>query len=130
MNIIQSPVESNHSGNYFSYGHTTTDMRGRWAMFAAGRAISNNRANAAQQQQQQQADQALLQQQREADLALQQKNQEIERLRAAQSQQAKSSQSPQEDVAQKIQKLGDLHQKGLLTDEEFSKLKMDLLSKL
>jgi hypothetical protein len=50
-------------------------------------------------------------------------------LRAAQSQQAKS-QPKQEDVTEKLQKLGDLHQKGLLTDEEFSKLKMDLLSNL
>lgn len=93
-------------------------MRGRWAAFAVGRAAANSRAQA-----------AISQQQREADLALQAKNQEIERLRAAQSQQAKS-QPKQEDVTEKLQKLGDLHQKGLLTDEEFTKLKMDLLSDL
>ena len=28
-------MESEHPDNYFSYGHTTTDMRGRWAAFAA-----------------------------------------------------------------------------------------------
>lgn len=105
-------------------------MRGRWAAFAVGRAVANNRAQEAVSQQQREADRALQEQQREADRALQQKNQEIERLRAAQSHQAKTSQLPQEDITQKIQKLGDLHQKGLLTDEEFSKLKMDLLSKL
>jgi TolA-binding protein len=119
MNIIQNLLESKRRGNYFKYGHVTIVMRGRWAAFAVGRAVANNRAQ-----------QAVSQQQQEADRALQQKNQEIERLREAQSQQAKSTQSPQEDVTQKIQKLGDLHQKGLLTDEEFSKLKMDLLSKL
>jgi hypothetical protein len=93
-------------------------MRGRWAAFAVGRAAANSRARA-----------EISQQQREADLALQAKNQEIERMRAAQSQQAKS-QPKQEDVTEKIQKLADLHQKGLLTDEEFTKLKMDLLSNL
>ncbi len=104
-------------------------MRGRWAAFAVGRAAANSRNQAAMSQQQNQADQALQAQQREADRVLQAKNQEIERLRAAQSQQAKS-QPKQEDVTEKLQKLGDLHQKGLLTDEEFSKLKMDLLSNL
>lgn len=79
-------------------------MRGRWAAFAVERAAANSRAQA-----------AISQQQREADLALQAKNQEIERMSPVQSQQAKS-QPKQEDVTEKIQKLGDLHQKGLLTD--------------
>ncbi|MGC1929373.1 MAG: SHOCT domain-containing protein [Candidatus Nitrosopolaris sp.] len=38
--------------------------------------------------------------------------------------------SDQEDVIQKLQKLADLKQKGLLTDEEFQKLKMEAISKL
>ncbi len=124
-------MESEQPDNYFSYGHTTTDMRGRWAMFAAGRAVSNSRANAAAQQQQNQADQAMQQQQQLAQQQAQAQQQEIDRLRAQQSQQAQQPQaSSQEDVTEKIQKLGDLHQKGLLTDEEFAKMKMQLLSQL
>ncbi|MFY9797140.1 MAG: SHOCT domain-containing protein [Candidatus Nitrosopolaris sp.] len=36
----------------------------------------------------------------------------------------------QEDLTQKLQKYADLKQKGLLTEEEFQKLKMDLISKM
>ena len=118
-----------HPDNYFSYEHTTIAMRGRWAMFAAGRAVSNSRANAAVQQQQNQADPAIQQQQRLAQQQAQAQQQEIDRLRAQQSQHAQQA-SPQEDVTENIQKLGDLHQKGLLTDEEFAKMKMQLLSQL
>ena len=75
-------MECEHPDNYFSYGHTTTDMRGRWAMFAAGRAVSNSRSNAAAQQQQNQADQAMQQQQQLAQQQAQAQQQEIDRLRA------------------------------------------------
>ena len=121
-------MESEYPDNYFSYGHTITDMRGRWAAFAVGRAAANSRSNAAMQQQQQQADQAMQQQQQLAQQQAQAQQQEIERLRAQQGQQAQAS--SQGDVTEKIQKLGDLHQKGLLTDEEFAKMKMQLLSQL
>ena len=123
-------MELNYPDNYFSYGHTTTDMRGRWAAFAVGRAAANSRSNAAMQQQQNQADQAMQQQQQLAQQQAQAQQQEIERLRAQQSQQVQSVASSQVDVTEKIQKLGDLHQKGLLTDEEFAKMKMQLLSQL
>ncbi len=124
-------METEHPDNYFSYGYTNIDMRGRWASFAVGRAVSNSRNKAAMSQQQNQADQAMQQQQQLAQQQAQAQQQEIDRLRAQQSQQAQQPQaSSQEDVTQKIQKLGDLHQKGLLSDEEFSKLKLDLLSKL
>ncbi len=125
-------MELNYPDNYFSYGHTTTDMRGRWAAFAVGRAAANSRSNAAMQQQQHQADQAMQQQQQLAQQQAQAQQQEIERLRAQQAQQSQNvqSSSSQVDVTEKIQKLGDLHQKGLLTDEEFSKMKMQLLSQL
>ena len=122
-------MELNYPDNYFSYGHTTIDMRGRWAAFAVGRAAANSRNNAALQQQQNQADMAMQQQQQLAQQQAQAQQQEIERLRAQQSQNVQSSSSPV-DVTEKIQKLGDLHQKGLLTDEEFSKMKMQLLSQL
>lgn len=121
-----------HADNYFSYGLTTIDMRGRWAAFAVGRAAANSRSQAAMQQQQQQADMAMQQQQQLAQQQAQAQQAEIDRLRAQQSQQTQNvqSSSSQGDVTEKIQKLGDLHQKGLLTDEEFAKMKMQLLSQM
>jgi hypothetical protein len=107
-------------------------MRGRWAAFAVGSAVARNRTQSAMQQQnaqqqaamQQQAAQQQAAQQQQA--AMQQQQQEIERLKQQQQQPASS----QVDVTEKIQKLGDLHQKGLLTDEEFAKMKMQLLSQM
>ena len=77
-------MESEQPDNYFSYGHTTIDMRGRWAAFAVGRAVANSRSNAAMQQQQNQADQAMQQQQQLAQQQAQAQQQEIDRLRAQQ----------------------------------------------
>lgn len=76
-------------------------MVGRIAAFALGSAIGRRRAQAGMAHQAQQA-------------------------QPLQPQQAPN----QEDVTQKLQKLADLHQKGVLTDEEFQKLKMDLIAKL
>ncbi|MDF0681133.1 MAG: SHOCT domain-containing protein [Candidatus Nitrosocosmicus sp.] len=126
--------------NFFNYEHDTMAMRGRWAAFAVGRAAANSRSQAAMQQQQNQANQAMQQQQQQADQAMQYQQQlaeqkaqaqqaEIDRLKAQQTQNVQSS-SSQVDVTEKIQKLGDLHQKGLLTDEEFAKMKMQLLSQM
>ena len=99
-------MESEHPDNYFSYGHTTIDMRGRWAAFAVGRAAANSRSNAALQQQQNQADQAMQQQQQLAQQQAQAQQQEIDRLRAQQSQQAQQPQAQfPSDVTEKIQKL-------------------------
>jgi len=53
---------------------------------------------------------------------------EIDRLKAQQSQPTNTDQ--QVDPIHKLQKLTELHKQGALTDEEFSKLKMDLLSKM
>jgi membrane protease subunit (stomatin/prohibitin family) len=78
-------------------------MRGRIAAFAVGSAVATRRTQAAMSQQQQQAQQA---------------------------QQAQASQPQQEDITQKLQKLADLHKQGVLTDEEFQKMKMDLIAKL
>ncbi|MDW0171267.1 MAG: SHOCT domain-containing protein, partial [Nitrososphaeraceae archaeon] len=52
---------------------------------------------------------------------------EMERIKQDQS---KPQQSGQEDVTQKLQKLADLKKQGILSDEEFQKLKMELLAKL
>jgi hypothetical protein len=50
----------------------------------------------------------------------------------AQPQQAQPQQAQpqQEDITQKLQKLADLHKQGILSDEEFQKMKTDLIAKL
>ena len=64
------------------------------------------------------------------------------RTEAAMSQQAQAqpqqapqqappqAQPQQEDITQKLQKLADLHKQGILSDEEFQKMKADLIAKL
>jgi hypothetical protein len=101
-------------------------MRGRIAAMAIGAHVAKGRAGAQAQQQQQQA-QA---QQTQAQQTQQAQQQEIEQLKAAQAKPSQPQQSSnQEDITQKLQKLADLKQKGLLTDEEFQKLKMEAISK-
>jgi multidrug resistance efflux pump len=48
---------------------------------------------------------------------------------AAQAQ-AKGSNQGKKDVPQELERLGSLKQQGLITEEEFEKLKADLLSKM
>jgi hypothetical protein len=50
-------------------------------------------------------------------------------VQAAQAQ-AKGSNQGKKDVAQELERLGSLKQQGLITEEEFQKLKADLLSKM
>ena len=100
-------------------------MRGRWASAAIGAGIARNRAagQAQAQDQAHQAEMAQLNAQHEREMAqMQQQN--------AQQAQAKSQSSGQEDVTQKLQKLADLKNQGILSEEEFQKLKMELLAKL
>jgi multidrug resistance efflux pump len=76
----------------------------------------------------------------EMDQQSQQAQQQIEaqqrQIEALQQQQQKQPPQPQqqqqqgEDLAQKLKKYGDLKQQGLITEEEFQKLKADLLSKM
>ena len=92
-------------------------MRGRWASAAIGAGIARNRA---EDRAQAQMDQQAASYQRE-----------IDQLKAAQAQPSQAQQSSgQEDVTQKLKKLADLKQQGILTEEEFQKLKTDLLAKL
>ena len=97
-------------------------MRGRWASAAIGAGVARRRAGAEMEQQdaahQHEIDQLKADQQRQIDELKQQ-------------QQSKPQQSSgQEDVTQKLQKLADLKKQGILSDEEFQKLKMELLAKL
>lgn len=84
-------------------------MRGRIAAFAIGSHMATKRTEAAMSQQQAQAQPQQAQPQQ------------------AQAQQA---QPQQEDITQKLQKLAELHKQGILSDEEFQKMKTDLIAKL
>jgi multidrug resistance efflux pump len=97
-------------------------MRGRWASAALGAGIARRRMGNEMDQQSQmyEAQQQQAQQQIEA------QQRQIEAL-----QQQKQQPQPQhEDPTQKLQKYADLKQKGLITDEEYQKLKANLLSKM
>ena len=100
-------------------------MRGRWASAALGAGIARHRAGREMEQQQQAYDA----QQQQAQQQIEAQQRQIEALQQ-QKFQAQQPQSQQEDITQKLQKYADLHQKGILSDEEFQKLKADLLSKI
>ena len=83
-------------------------MRGRWASAALGAGIARRRAGREMEEQQGAYDAQMSQAQ----------------------QQKQNPQSQQEDLTQKLKKYADLRQQGILTEEEFQKLKADLLSKM
>lgn len=95
-------------------------MRGRWASAAIGAGVARRRAGAEMEQQE-------AAHQREMDQLKAEQQREMERIKQDQS---KPQQSGQEDVTQKLQKLADLKKQGILSEEEFQKLKMELLAKL
>ena len=102
-------------------------MRGRWASAAIGAGVARRRAGAEMNQQNQaheaemqKAQQQIDAQQRQLEAMQQQKQQP----------QPQQAQPQQEDITGKLKKYGDLKQQGLITDEEFQKLKADLLSKM
>ena len=82
-------------------------MRGRIAAFAIGSHMATKRTEAAMSQQAQAPPQ-----------------------QAPPQQAPPQAQPPQEDITQKLQKLADLHKQGILSDEEFQKMKADLIAKL
>ena len=96
-------------------------MRGRWASAAIGAGVARRRAGAEMEQQ----DAA---HQREMDQLKADQQRQIDELKQQQSKPQQSS--GQEDVTQKLQKLADLKKQGILSDDEFQKLKMELLAKL
>lgn len=101
-------------------------MRGRWASAALGAGIARSRAGR-EMNQQAQANQA---QQQAAQQQIEAQQRQIEALQQQHQQPQSQSQPQQEDITQKLQKYADLHQKGVLSDEEFQKLKVVLLSKM
>jgi Short C-terminal domain len=97
-------------------------MRGRWASAALGAGMARRQASYEMDQQAQAYDS----QQQQAQRQIEAQQREIEALK----QQKKHSQPQEEDLVQKLKKYADLKQQGILTEEEFLKLKADLLSKL
>jgi hypothetical protein len=102
-------------------------MRGRWASAAIGAGVARRRAGAAMDQQNQ-AHEAEMQR------AQQQIDAQQKQLEAMQQQkqqpQPQQAQPQQEDLTQKLKKYADLKTQGVITEEEFQKLKADLLSKM
>ena len=97
-------------------------MRGRWASAAIGAGVARRRAGNEMEQQSQmyQAQQQQSQQQ------IQAQQQQIEALK----QQSQPAQPQHEDPTQKLQKYAELKKKGIISEEEFQKLKADLLSQI
>ena len=102
-------------------------MRGRWASAAVGAGIARHRAGAAADQQVQTANQAsqLEMQKMEA-----QHQHEMDQLRMSQAQAAPQPQQSAEDPMAKLKKLADLKQQGILSEEEFQKMKASLIAQL
>ena len=98
-------------------------MRGRWASAALGAGMARRQASYEMEQQ----SQAYEAQQQQAQQQIEAQQRQIEALQRQKQQQP---QPHQEDLTEKLKKYADLKKQGLLTDEEFQKLKADLLSKL
>jgi multidrug resistance efflux pump len=100
-------------------------MRGRWASAAVGAGVAKRRAGAEMNQQNQAHDAEMQKAQQQIDA--QQK--QLEAMQQKQQPQPQQQQQ-QEDPTQKLKKYADLKQQGVITEQEFQKLKTDLLSKM
>jgi UDP-N-acetylglucosamine pyrophosphorylase len=100
-------------------------MRGRWASAALGAGLARRQASYEMDQQAQ-----------TYESQIQQSKQQIEaqqrQIEVLQRQQVQQHPQPQqyEDLTEKLKKYADLKLQGILTEEEFQKLKADLLSRL
>jgi multidrug resistance efflux pump len=94
-------------------------MRGRWASAAIGAGIARRRMGNEMEDQSRAYENQLAQQQRQIE-SLQQQNQQPQQ----------QPQTTHDDITQKLKKYGELKQQGILSEEEFQKLKADLLSKI
>jgi multidrug resistance efflux pump len=102
-------------------------MRGRWASAALGAGIARRRMGN-EMNEQAQAYEAQLQQ---AQQQIEAQQRQIEALQQQKKQQHPQPQpQQQEDPTQKLIKYADLKQQGIITEEEFQKLKANLLSKI
>jgi len=103
-------------------------MRGRWASAAVGAGVAKRRAGAEMNQQNQAHDAEMQKAQQQIDA--QQKQLEAMQQKQQPQPQQQQQQQQQEDPTQKLKKYADLKQQGVITEEEFKKLKADLLSKM
>jgi multidrug resistance efflux pump len=101
-------------------------MRGRWASAALGAGMARRQASYEMDQQAQ----AYEAQQQQAQQQIEAQQRQIEALQRQQTQHQPQPQQQHEDLTEKLKKYADLKQQGILTEEEFQKLKADLLSKL
>ena len=98
-------------------------MRGRWASAALGAGIARHRMGREMEEQQGAYESQMDQAQRQIEAQQRQ-------IEALQQQKQQQPQSQQEDHFEKLKKYGELRQQGIITEEEFQKLKADLLSKI
>ena len=101
-------------------------MRGRWASAALGAGLARRQASYEMDQQAQAYESQLQQSQQQIEA----QQRQIEALQRQQTQQHHPQPQQHEDLTEKLKKYADLKQQGILTEEEFKKLKADLLSKL
>jgi multidrug resistance efflux pump len=101
-------------------------MRGRWASAALGAGLARRQASYEMDQQAQAYESQLQQSQQQIEA----QQRQIEALQRQQTQHHPQPQQQHEDLTEKLKKYADLKQQGILTEEEFQKLKADLLSKL
>jgi len=101
-------------------------MRGRWASAAIGAGIARRRMGAEMDQQAQAHDAEM----QRAQQQIEAQQRQLEALQKQQQAQPQQVRSQHDDITEKLKKYGDLKQQGLITEEEFQKLKADLLSKI
>ena len=102
-------------------------MRGRWASVAIGAGIARHRAEGRAEQEIQAANQAS---QLEMEKMKASYQHEIDQLRASQAHAPPQPQQSAEDPMAKLKKLADLKQQGILSEEEFQKMKTSLIAQL
>jgi Short C-terminal domain len=101
-------------------------MRGRWASAALGAGLAR-RQMGYEMDQQAQAHEAEMQR---AQQQIEAQQRQLEALQQQKQQPQQPQPQQQEDLTQKLIKYADLKQQGIITEEEFQKLKADLLSKI
>lgn len=101
-------------------------MRGRWASAAIGAGVARRRAS----EQMDQQSQAYEAQARQAQQQIDAQQRQIEAMQQQKQAPQQQPQPQQEDITQKLKKYSELKEQGVLTDQEFQKLKADLLAKM
>ena len=104
-------------------------MRGRWASAAIGAGMARRSAGR-QMDQQSQAHEAEMQRAQQQIDAQQRQLEALQQQKQQPQPQPQPQQQQHEDLTQKLIKYGELKQQGLITEEEFQKLKADMLSKI